>query len=262
MDYSYTMKYNDDGGKITIDLPPRVCQELEAGRLLVNLTLGPSSVGTSWVNFITQDDNPAETMDLNDAERKIAKRRHFNGVETDPLYLSSDEEQTSLEMSKNMAPPILTKEQFRENERRANKTLDKVVSDRWKQPAKRSMTYPEAERVVKEKNLLRHRKQGVLNFHPVGSLVKADFSRVESEDFLARAVYVASKIGSDKAVARINTNEQLWVGSSTTLHEWWMDASYRQRALLLSDAKHLDISKVDVTRLSEIECPFREADLG
>jgi hypothetical protein len=122
------------------------------------------------------------------------------------------------------------------------------------------MSYTEARSIVAQRKLNYHRTNGVLNEYPHDSLVVQDFKRTSDHDFLARVVFVASNIGSDKAVSKILST----FGSSgaSSLAEWWSKADLTTMAKLLSNRKRFDPSKADLTRLAKIACPFRDTDLN
>jgi len=282
MDSRYELQISEYGGLVKFQIPLRVAQELKAGRLLVNFTAGPETQSTSWVQFLNPGRNPAVSYDLIDADHSINTSRSFEGLETDPGHLPSEDDSSVDWKEDHRAPVELTNEQFEEIERGRNYGNAEFPVPKWSKkrtetsrdrkasfeniPARpvafEPLSYDEARKLVEERNLLRHRKQGVINFHPSDSLVKADFSRKSDIDFVARAVFVASNIGSDKAVARISTNHELRIPGVTTLSEWWSKASLSQQAVLLSSAKKFDRRAQDISRLAKLRCPFREAGFG
>jgi len=118
----------------------------------------------------------------------------------------------------------------------------------------------EAAALVKDRNLDRNRKKGLLNLFPSRSLVAVDFKKTFIEDFQARVVCVANAVGSSKAVSRISCDQRLKIVGVQNLYDWWLYANEEQRFLMVTEAKHCS-SGVDKRRLLLIPCPFQDAGL-
>jgi len=264
MDCTYELKINQYSGEVNFTIPKRVAQELHKGKILVNFCAGPKSRASAWVQFLGPDSDPTVGEDLASAEDSINLERHFEGRETHPMFSldfspSEEEEKKEGYRTKSEVAQSYSQElELKDLRDRINQIeVGSAVGTQM-----RPMSYGEATRVVEQRGLNRHRKHGVLNLHASTSLVRQDFKRSSDQDFQARATFVASKIGSAKAVSRIASSPSTLGNSARSLSEWWGKASCKQRALLLSDSKNLDVSKVDIDRIAKLPCPFREADLS
>jgi hypothetical protein len=76
-------------------------------------------------------------------------------------------------------------------------------------------------------------------------------------------VFVANNIGSSKLVARMTTDSRYRINGISSLSDWWNKATGAQRLLALTTSKDFaNPSKSDAARMSQVQFPFSEAELG
>lgn len=118
------------------------------------------------------------------------------------------------------------------------------------------------------KNLREVKKGSIRNKLPLDSLVPTDFD-MNGRDLFARTCLISEHITTSKIVARITTQrDRLTVARSSNLEEWWRNATYLQKIILLTRSKHLPkqadgqvrIHGYWLDKFESLPCPFRDAE--
>lgn len=250
MDNSYKTELSGSSASTTLrfEIPSAVGSAVAAGKAAIGATFGMRGM-ECWVQFL----EPSlfhETFTLEDAETRLIVAKSRKKHDSSPSSTEISPESSSSPEAKGKMKTRLTT---------VTSTYDAEKARRDREEIR--MTVSEAVEIVASRNLNRHRTNGVLNEYAHDSLVRQDFNRSSIHDFVARATYVASNIGEDKAVSRIATNTFLKVNGVTTLEGWWSEATPLMRGTLLTSAKKCDLTKVNVHALRRLGCPFGQADL-
>jgi len=229
--YTATERFGERKTDLGITIPNIVHRSIQDGKAILNATLGKGGV-TVWVQFL----------------------------DPDSIHITYTVEQATSKLEAEILSPPTSPARRKGKEPEQQKSKSPTsMSERFQ--AERSMTIEEADERIRSKKLDRHRHKGIMNFYPTDSLVDQDFRRVNVKDFLARATAVAHRLGVANCISRIETNEDLQIPGSETIHEWWEAADDVRRVRLLTRSKKFR-GECSLDLINKIACPFRDADLG